>query len=753
MNRTDPRQMAGQGLQQTGWSQLAWQDHLPDLEDFLRLVAVRSLTLAPGGVTAIGVPPVGISYLAPLHHQLTGLACRLTRKGGQPGWDAWPTAWDKGASGAHGEQGSGTGPWPDYWALPVTPVEGWAWREERMQVDGATLMTILFLYPANEEMQDQVRSGMASFGSELVVLLRVWVAARRAQAQLSRLGTENQALTRLNVLQEKAVALASHEFKTPLTSITAYTDALRKQITDEDFPHATEFLDVIRSEAGRLLRLVNRVSDQSRLNAGLELLEAVPTELPDLIEGAASALGPSLAEKNLHLTTDFAPHLPLVMADADLVRQVLVNLMSNAVKYTPADGSIEVVVTEREATVRISINDTGVGIAEEELQRIFREFYRTREQAALHEGTGLGLAIVRSIVNLHGGFVTARRRQPAGTSFAVHLPKEIHAPHPLPLAYTSRVDRDQAWRLVSTVCRLAAELTGSMAVEIQLPDPEGRPVTVASMGQGHTGGDAPWLTQDLGQGGGSCGRLRVGFPREGQGYDQPREKQLAVIAETAALALRSLLPEGAEGSDTSSSTLVAKVAEAVQAILQIRRSGVPTSTADALDLTEKLGKAVKHSPEGTRRLCYAALLHDAGMARVEVEIVMGTSALSWDQRDEVERHVEQGLELMAPLLPDPETRSYIAHHHERFDGQGYPTGLKGEDIPLGARLLAVIDTWFALTRERPYRPCLSPEKAWQELEKHSGSQFDATVVRAFGDVLVSEGIIPGFPAPTHLDRG
>ncbi len=121
----------------------------------------------------------------------------------------------------------------------------------------------------------------------------------------------------------------------------------------------------------------------------------------------------------------------------------------------------------------------------------------------------------------------------------------------------------------------------------------------------------------------------------------------------------------------------------------------------------------------------------------------------WDQRDEVERHVEQGVDLMAPLILDPDILTVIRHHHERVDGQGYPDGLQGQEIPLGSRLLAVIDAWFALTRERTFRPGLQPADALKEIKNHTGTQFDAGVVKAFESVLVGEEIIPGSPAGTQ----
>jgi HD-GYP domain-containing protein (c-di-GMP phosphodiesterase class II) len=337
------------------------------------------------------------------------------------------------------------------------------------------------------------------------------------------------------------------------------------------------------------------------------------------------------------------------------------------------------------------------------------------------------------------------RRPEGGTIFSCYLPKEMKAPSPLPIQFTGRTDRNKTWRLVTLLGYLAAELTSSRAVEIQLRGPKGELTTVAAMGPTAE----QWLVADLGSGKNKTGALRVGCPMEGETYGQATVAQLQVIAEMTALALSYLTPDGPDAGGASTSSQVAKVTDAVRSILQIRRSGIPTSSSQALDLVDKLGRQLGVGATNIRRLQYAALLHDAGMARVEVEIVMGESELSWDQRDEVDRHVEQGLDLMAPLLPDPDIVTVIRHHHERVDGEGYPDRLKGREIPLGARLLAVIDAWFALTRDRTFRPGLPVDEALHEIKSHTGTQFDSDVVTAFENVLIGEGIIPGSPAGTE----
>jgi putative nucleotidyltransferase with HDIG domain len=132
-----------------------------------------------------------------------------------------------------------------------------------------------------------------------------------------------------------------------------------------------------------------------------------------------------------------------------------------------------------------------------------------------------------------------------------------------------------------------------------------------------------------------------------------------------------------------------------------------------------------------RNIHYGALLHDIGKVRIDHELLKEPGLLSEEKRKALERHTTLGMEMLKPILLWQETVAIIHAHHERWDGKGYPRGLAGEEIPLGARIVAVADAFVAMGRERPYRPKRTIEAQLKELEDHSGTQFDAAVVRAF----------------------
>jgi signal transduction histidine kinase len=650
-------------------------------------------------------------------------------------------------------------------AWAQAPVDGTVTLMPVIGPSGQVALALALAGPCGQEAEAARRAALYPVAASASAALSALATLSALQSEVVRLAGENHALGRLNRLQGRFVAMASHDFKAPLTAITAYTEVLLGQPGNEAFPQSVEFLGVIRSEAARLLRMVDRILDFTRVEFGPQLMTLAPVMMTDLVHEAVRALAPVAVARHLSVVVDAPEYLPRAEVDADLIRQVIVNLLGNAVKYTPPGGHIRIALTEEESSVVVSVQDDGPGIPSEDIRRIFREFYRAEGAAQQAEGTGLGLSIARHIVQLHGGHIEARRLPQGGSEFRFLVPKELGELSQLPQGTALDVAPERASQVISVVLRAIGELTGSPSVVLLLVDDHGALVPVGSMGLPPdarrlqpvilTGGWQRFLLDGRAQAepavvagdalaGPWAGRgdrlycplvygeeplgLVVAARRAGEaGYGESERHQLEVLTRIVATALRHL--EGQE----------ARVLEALQVLLQTRRTGIPTSTPEALHLTAKLARALGLGPADTRRLLYAATLHDAGMARVEDEIVLGAAPLSWDERDEVDRHVEQGCELVAPLVQDPAVRGFIRHHHERMDGTGHPDGLVGERIPLGARVLAVIDAWFSLTKDRPYRSGLDHAAALAEIRGHAGTQFDANVVEIFATLVDPDG--------------
>jgi two-component system, OmpR family, phosphate regulon sensor histidine kinase PhoR len=227
------------------------------------------------------------------------------------------------------------------------------------------------------------------------------------------------------------VANVSHELRTPLTSIKGYVEALLDGAKD-DPAASVKFLEIILRQSDRLNLIIEDLLELSKIESGSVSFKEEPLELRSLLDRTLSTIKP-IAEKNRHrLVTAVDPSLPPVAGDEGRLMQVLTNLLDNAVKYTPAGGTITVgaklvpsVGSDEPAlrAIELSIADTGIGIPEADRPRVFERFYRV-DKARSRElgGTGLGLAIVKHIVEGHGGQVWVEANHPQGSRFVVRLP-------------------------------------------------------------------------------------------------------------------------------------------------------------------------------------------------------------------------------------------------------------------------------------------------------------------------------------------
>ena len=172
-----------------------------------------------------------------------------------------------------------------------------------------------------------------------------------------------------------------------------------------------------------LVTLIDDLLDISRIEAGRVELKRTTLDLVHLIQGVASSLRPQIEAKGQRLVLNLARALPAVSGDADRVTQILTNLLSNAHKYTPAGGSITITVRGEEGRVRVSVQDTGIGLSLDDQARLFTKFFRAQHRATEGVGgTGLGLAITRALVELHSGEITVTSALGQGSTFSFTLP-------------------------------------------------------------------------------------------------------------------------------------------------------------------------------------------------------------------------------------------------------------------------------------------------------------------------------------------
>ncbi|HEU5215336.1 MAG TPA: ATP-binding protein [Gaiellaceae bacterium] len=226
---------------------------------------------------------------------------------------------------------------------------------------------------------------------------------------------------RLERLRDAFVAAVSHELRTPLTSMSGFLEMLGDE-EPELGPAGRRYLDVIRRSNSRLRGAVEDLLLVAEIEADRLVLRPGPTDLAELATATVEAARPAAAEQGVELRLDVEGSLPLE-ADSARLRQVLDNLVSNAIKFTPSGGSVLLSATDDGGWVRIEVADTGIGIPHEELGQLFSRFYRasTATGRAI-PGTGLGLVIARAIVEAHGGSITLVSIEDEGTRVTVKLP-------------------------------------------------------------------------------------------------------------------------------------------------------------------------------------------------------------------------------------------------------------------------------------------------------------------------------------------
>jgi len=218
------------------------------------------------------------------------------------------------------------------------------------------------------------------------------------------------------------VSFVTHQLRTPLAGIKWMLElaAQTPQVPEE----AGSYVEDARAAAERLIGLVNDLLDISRLESGKLTVTLQPTNLEKLTQSALDDLGALIREKGHRLSVTDAGGVPAVMADPQLLRQVIVNLTSNAIKYTPAGGAISISLgVEDGRTARWAITDSGIGIPKASLARLFEKFYRADNAHTVEtEGTGLGLYLVRLIIEKHAGQVWCESEEGRGSTFIFALP-------------------------------------------------------------------------------------------------------------------------------------------------------------------------------------------------------------------------------------------------------------------------------------------------------------------------------------------
>lgn len=247
--------------------------------------------------------------------------------------------------------------------------------------------------------------------------------ARDFNAMSERLEASDRMRREMEAARRHLFAAISHDLRTPLASIRAMVEAIDDGVVT-DAETTRRYIRNVLGEVHRLSGLIDDLFELSRLDAGALTLHLEPGSLHDLVSDTLEGIQVQAVEKGLHLRGAVAEDLPPVMMDVARIQRVLTNLVQNAIRHTPPDGTILLEAQEEQTTVRVDVIDSGEGVAPEDLPHIFERFYRGEKSRVRGQGgTGLGLAIAQGLVEAHGGRIWAQSAPGQGARFSFVLPK------------------------------------------------------------------------------------------------------------------------------------------------------------------------------------------------------------------------------------------------------------------------------------------------------------------------------------------
>jgi len=282
--------------------------------------------------------------------------------------------------------------------------------------EGRPFGTILLRRQEVRPFSDQEIGLLRTFADQAVIAIENVRLFREIQDKSRQLETANQH-------KSEFLANMSHELRTPLNAIIGFSEVLLERLFGEINEKQDDYLKDIHSSGKHLLSLINDILDLSKVEAGRMELDLATFDLPSAISNAMTLVRERAQRHGIKLGLDTDPELGETVADERKFKQILLNLLTNAVKFTPDGGRVEVRARRDEENVIVAVHDTGIGIATEDQGAVFEEFRQVgRHYTNKQEGTGLGLALTRKFVELHGGRIWLESEPGKGSTFTFTIP-------------------------------------------------------------------------------------------------------------------------------------------------------------------------------------------------------------------------------------------------------------------------------------------------------------------------------------------
>ena len=618
---------------------------------------------------------------------------------------------------------------------------------------GAMQGVLLLGFAAPRRFAPAERALLEAFGDALALaferhaLQRAVGRQRRLMAGLEQRVQENaQASSHL-------MSVVAHEIRSPLTAIKAYSEALLDSRSDAPAPRE-RFLGIINDECDRLARLVADILDLSRLEAGHRPLRLARLGVQTLVRETVETLTPVAGPRRIQFELDLPPDL-VVEADADMLRRLLVNLAGNAIKYSPAAGRVRIEARGEGDDWTASVTDQGPGIPAEDLGRVFDCFYRSRPAERQVEGHGLGLAIARGIVEAHGGRIWAERHEPTGTRLSFTLPRR-HLASTRARAISRQISRRPGVRaLLEHGVDVAAAAVDAAVVSLMLVDPDqGDLIIVASRGlEGHQllGRRGTFRAGVAGTVAASGAAVLVDDIETDHRFRRLNHPQYV----SKSLLCAPLRVEGevlgvfnvtcklsGEAFDQRDLAVMTALIERIGALLEQVRTH-PDQELRIEDVRASLNgvsglERASADPERVADLARSVALA-LGMEGAEAERVVAAASIPGEPAaPRVQGQVR--VETLRPSGYLKRIEELLVHQHEWWDGSGLPSGLAGDSIPLGARILAAVGCYRRILMGGACRPVAGGDGAFAELRSRAGTRLDPRVVESLIGLAASREV-------------
>jgi signal transduction histidine kinase len=580
---------------------------------------------------------------------------------------------------------------------------------------------------------------------------------RELEERIDDLKLEIDELTYSGQLKSEFASVASHELKTPLTAIKGSVDTLLSNLQSREFADMEEFLLVIREEVDRLIEMTGKILEISSLDYSNRVMERRSVRLSRVVDSCLQALEVHLQEKDMEINLEIPPSLPCVFADADMIRQVLINLIGNAIKFSPGGQTISVAARPQGRWLEVEISDTGIGIPQAEQPHIFDRFYQGSRSGDNHvQSTGLGLAIVKQIVDQHQGTIQVESVPGEGARFTFRLPlaRDNFGLKDSPLDIQPAGEVEEFLRLS---VEWIAHITQPDSVDLHLI--RNGALTIYGAEENHErlhqSHDLAGLVINSGNASFNLNSedssidstlLAVPFRFKGNvvgAFAVAREEnefgqEDLLLVEGVVSRISRVLEHSTEQVDPG--RVIRRAMRAVRDLVQGGGKKSPRKVDPGL-LGWELSTRIGVDRDLARDVRLAINFHDVAMSQIGTEIENQERSLSSEEQLKLWDHPRLAARLLEDIQAMDDVSQIVMHHHEWYDGHGYPDSLVGERIPRGSRIVAIIDAYCSMTAPRKYKPVYSPSDAARELVKFSGTQFDPQIITHFLEMLREHGWI------------